>query len=218
MRVLAVEDDQNVLAQISDELTRAGYIVETATDGEDAWCKGETEPYAAIILDLGLPKLDGLSVLRRWRAAGVATPVLMVTARASWMERVEGIDAGADDYLPKPFYGEELVARLSAVLRRTAGHAAPILTAGRVSIDTRRMTVTCDDANIALTPLEYRVLRYLVLNRSRVIPPGELFDHVYASESAAGSNALEVLINRLRKKLGSDIIETRRGYGYVMSG
>jgi two-component system, OmpR family, response regulator len=218
MRVLAVEDDQSVLAQISDELTRAGYIVETATDGEDAWCKGETEPYAAIILDLGLPKLDGLSVLRRWRAAGVATPVLMVTARASWMERVEGIDAGADDYLPKPFYGEELIARLSAVLRRTAGHAAPILTAGRISIDARRMSVTSDGANVALTPLEYRVLRYLVLNRNRVIPPGELFDHVYASESAAGSNALEVLINRLRKKLGSDIIETRRGYGYVMSG
>ncbi len=216
MRILAVEDDASVLSQISDELSRAGYLVETASDGEDAWCRGETESFAAIILDLGLPKLDGLTVLRRWRAAGISTPVLMVTARASWMERVEGIDAGADDYLPKPFYGEELLARLSAVLRRTAGHSAPVLTAGAISIDTRRMTVTSDGKRIDLTPLEFRLLRYLIVNSGRVIPAGELFDHIYASESNAGSNALEVLVNRVRKKLGNPVIETKRGYGYIV--
>ncbi len=216
MRILAVEDDVSVLSQISDELTRAGYVVETSSDGEEAWCRGETEGYAAIILDLGLPRLDGLSILKRWRAAGVTTPVLMVTARASWLERVEGIDAGADDYLPKPFYGEELVARLAAVLRRAAGHSAALLTAGPITLDTRRMSVTCDGRHVTLTPLEFRLIRFLIHNKGRVVPQAELFDQIYSSEANAGSNALEVLVNRLRKKLGTDAIGTKRGYGYFL--
>jgi two-component system, OmpR family, response regulator len=216
MRILAVEDDVSVLTQISDELVRAGYLVDTASDGEDAWCRGETENYAAIILDLGLPRMDGLSILRRWRASGVTTPVLMVTARASWMERVEGIDAGADDYLPKPFYGEELVARLAAVLRRAAGHAGAIITAGAITLDTRRMTATCHDKHVTLTPLEFRLLRYLVHNKDRVVPQAELFEHIYANEAQAGSNALEVLVNRMRKKLGPGTVNTKRGYGYFL--
>ena len=216
MRILVIEDEAEVLAQIADELRRAGYIADMASDGEDGWFRGETENYAAVILDLGLPRLDGLSIVRRWRAAGVVTPVLMVTARAAWMERVEGIDAGADDYLPKPFYGEELLARLAAVLRRTAGHAAPLLRAGNVSIDTRRMTVSLDGRSISLTPLEFRLLRYLMHNSGRVVAPAELFEHLYASEQDAGSNALEVLVNRTRKKLGNAVIGTRRGFGYIV--
>ncbi len=216
MRILVIEDEAEVLAQIGDELTRAGYIVDMAADGEDGWFKGETENYAAIILDLGLPRLDGLSIVRRWRVAGVVTPVLMVTARAVWMERVEGIDAGADDYLPKPFYGEELLARLAAVLRRSAGFAAPVLRAGKVSIDTRRMTVSLENRSISLTPLEFRLLRYLMHNSGRVVAPAELFEHLYASEQDAGSNALEVLVNRTRKKLGNAVIGTRRGFGYIL--
>jgi DNA-binding response OmpR family regulator len=191
-------------------------VVDTSSDGEDGWFKGETENYAAIILDLGLPRLDGLSIVRRWRSAGVATPVLMVTARAAWMERVEGIDSGADDYLPKPFYGEELLARLAAVLRRSAGFAAPLLKVGDISIDTRRMTVSMNDRNISLTPLEFRLLRYLMHNNGRVVAPAELFEHLYASEAEAGSNALEVLVNRTRKKLGNAVIATRRGFGYIV--
>ena len=216
MRILVIEDEAEVLAQIAGELTRAGYIVDRASDGEDGWFRGETDHYAAIILDLGLPRLDGLSIVRRWRVAGVVTPVLMVTARAAWMERVEGIDAGADDYLPKPFYGEELLARLSAVLRRSAGFAAPLLKAGNVSIDTRRMTVTLEGRNISLTPLEFRLLRYLMHNSGRVVAPAELFEHLYASEQDAGSNALEVLVNRTRKKIGNAVIGTRRGFGYIV--
>ena len=216
MRILVVEDETEVLTQIGDELTRAGYLVDMACDGEVGWCKGETESYAAIILDLGLPKLDGLSIVRRWRAAGVTTPVLMVTARAAWMERVEGIDAGADDYLPKPFYGEELLARLAAVLRRSAGYAAPLLKAGNITVDTRRMTVSLDGRSISLTPLEFRLLRYLMHNSGRVVAPAELFEHLYASEQEAGSNALEVLVNRTRKKLGNAVIGTRRGFGYIV--
>ena len=216
MRILVIEDEADVLVQIGEELTRAGYIVDMASDGEDGWFKGETESYAAIILDLGLPRLDGLSIVRRWRVAGVVTPVLMVTARAAWMERVEGIDAGADDYLPKPFYGEELLARLSAVLRRSAGYATPVLKAGNISIDTRRMTVSLDGRSISLTPLEFRLLRYLMHNSGRVVAPAELFEHLYASEQDQGSNALEVLVNRTRKKLGNAVIGTRRGFGYIL--
>lgn len=216
MRILVIEDEADVLVQIGEELTRAGYIVDMASDGEDGWFKGETESYAAIILDLGLPRLDGLSIVRRWRVAGIVTPVLMVTARAAWMERVEGIDAGADDYLPKPFYGEELLARLSAVLRRSAGYATPVLKAGNISIDTRRMTVSLDGRSICLTPLEFRLLRYLMHNSGRVVAPAELFEHLYASEQDQGSNALEVLVNRTRKKLGNAVIGTRRGFGYIL--
>jgi DNA-binding response OmpR family regulator len=216
MRILVIEDEAEVLAQIAEELTQAGYVVDVCGDGEDGWFKGETENYAAVILDLGLPRLDGLSIVRRWRAAGVKTPVLMVTARSAWMERVEGIDAGADDYLPKPFYGEELLARLAAVLRRSAGYSTPVLKAGAISVDIRRMTVSLDGRSVALTPLEFRLLRYLMHNSGRVVAPAELFEHVYESEQNAGSNALEVLVNRTRKKLGNTVIGTRRGFGYIL--
>jgi two-component system, OmpR family, response regulator len=216
MRILVVEDEPQVSDQITGELERAGYVVERAADGEDAWFKGETGSYAAIILDLGLPKLDGLTVLKRWRKEGIGTPVLMVTARAAWMERVEGIDAGADDYLPKPFHGEELIARLGAVIRRATGQAAAMVSVGSITIDTRRMTVSVDGKSIALTPLEYRLVRYLMHNTGRVVPASELFEHIYAEENSAGSNALEVLVNRTRKKLGVSAIGTRRGYGYIL--
>lgn len=216
MRILVVEDEATVSEQISEELHRAGYLVDTSHDGEEAWFKGDTEDYAAIILDLGLPKLDGLSIVRRWRASGIKTPVLMLTARAAWMERVEGINAGADDYLPKPFYPEELMARLGAVLRRSAGHPAAVMTAGKLAIDTNRMTVTSEGRMIDLTPLEFRLLRYLMHHPGRVVPAGELFDHIYTGESNTGSNALEVLVNRTRKKIGTEAISTRRGYGYIL--
>jgi two-component system, OmpR family, response regulator len=216
MRVLVVEDEPTIASNIADELGAAGYLTEIARDGEDAWFRGETEAFDAIVLDLGLPKLDGLSVVRRWRAAGITTPVLMLTARGAWMERVEGIDAGADDYLPKPFHGEELVARIGAIVRRTGGHLTPSLSVGNVSIDTRRMRVISDGQVVALTPLEFRLLRYLMHHHGRVVPQSELFDHVYESEQDAGSNALEVLIGRVRKKLGNALIQTRRGYGYMI--
>jgi two-component system, OmpR family, response regulator len=216
MRVLIVEDEAAVSEQIAGELARAGYIVDAVHDGEEAWFRGETGDYAAVVLDLGLPGLDGLSIIRRWRNAGIKTPVLMVTARGAWMERVAGIDAGADDYLPKPFHGEELVARLGAILRRANGHSDSLLTAGDVTIDTRRLTVTAAGRSISLTPLEYRLLRYLMAHGGRVVPAAELFEHVYAGENISGSNALEVLVNRTRKKIGSDIIGTRRGYGYIV--
>jgi two-component system, OmpR family, response regulator len=216
MKILLVEDEPAVREQLADELTRAGYVVDMAVDGEDAWFKGDTENYAAVILDLGLPKMDGIAVMRRWRQAGVTTPVVMLTARSTWMERVAGIDAGADDYLAKPFHAEELLARLSAVLRRAAGHAEPVLKVGRIGIDTRRMSVTIADKPIELTPLEFRLLRYLAHHCGRVVPSSELFDHIYAGETTAGSNALEVLVNRTRKKIGTEAIGTRRGYGYIL--
>jgi DNA-binding response OmpR family regulator len=216
MRVLIVEDEADVARQVDEELTRAGYIVDHAYDGEDAWFKGETESYAAIVLDVGLPSLDGLTIVKRWRDAGVMTPVLMLTARAAWMERVAGINAGADDYLPKPFHAEELLARLGAILRRSSGHAAPLMKAGRIAIDTQRMAVTTNGRTIELSPLEFRLLRYLMHNSERIVPAVELFEHVYENENSASPNALEVLVNRTRKKLGSDVITTRRGHGYTI--
>jgi two-component system, OmpR family, response regulator len=216
MRVLVVEDEPAIAASVSEELGSAGFLVDVSSDGEDAWFRGETESYDAIVLDLGLPRLDGLTVMRRWRAAGVTTPVLVLTARGAWMERVEGIDAGADDYLPKPFHAEELVARLGAIVRRSAGHVTPALSVGQVSIDTRRMKVTVNGRSVALSPLEFRLLRYLMHHAGRIVPQSELFDHVYESEQDMSGNALEVLIGRVRKKLGAELIETRRGYGYIV--
>jgi DNA-binding response OmpR family regulator len=188
-----------------------------AHDGEEGWLRAETEDYEAIVLDLGLPQLDGISVVKKLRAAGVATPILILTARGSWMERVDGIDAGADDYLPKPFHHEELLARLAAIIRRSAGHSSPVVEAGRLRLDARRAVVTLDGGPVTLTALEFRALRYLLHNRGRPVPQGELAEHVYGAEAEPDSNALEVLIGRLRKKVGSDLIETRRGYGYVVT-
>lgn len=216
MRILVVEDERDIAADITDALTAAGYVPEAVGDGEEAWFRGETEDFDGIVLDLGLPRLDGISVLKKLRAAGVRTPILVLTARGSWMERVEGIDAGADDYLPKPFHREELVARLGAIVRRAAGNTTPLLEAGRLRIDTRRMVAHLDDKPVMLTPLEFRAIRYLVHNKARVVSQGELMEHVYASEGEPDSNALEVLVGRLRRKLGAEIITTRRGYGYIV--
>jgi two-component system OmpR family response regulator len=218
MRILVVEDEAQIASDISAALATAGYVTETVSDGEEAWFRGETEAFDGIVLDLGLPKLDGLSIVKRLRAAGVSTPILILTARSAWMERVDGIDAGADDYLSKPFHVEELVARLGAVLRRSAGHPSPMIEARGLAIDTRRMSVTLNGRPIPLSPLEFRVLRYLTHHRGRVVSQCELAEHVYASEREPDSNALEVLVGRLRRKIGGDVIVTRRGYGYTVEG
>ena len=216
MRILLVEDDERIAMDVSKALRAAGYVVEHATNGEDGWFLGDTENFAAIVLDLGLPKLDGLTVLKRWRERGCETPVLVLTARGSWNERVEGIDAGADDYLPKPFQLEELLARLRSIIRRSGGHASSVLKAGRVSLDERAMTIKIDDVAIDLSTLEYRLVAYLMHRRGQVVPQSELVDHVYGSDHQT-SNTVEVLVARVRKKMGGGFIETRRGFGYLIA-
>ncbi|GLR95436.1 two-component system OmpR family response regulator [Bradyrhizobium liaoningense] len=197
-------------------LRAAGYVVETVRNGEEAWFRGDTEDYGAIVLDLGLPGMDGLAVLKRWRANGRSMPVLILTARGSWAERVDGIDAGADDYLPKPFRMEELLARLRSIVRRSAGHASPRIVAGDVELDERQMKVTLRGVPVALSPLEYRLIAFLLRHRGRVVSQQELEENVYGHGEDHESNALEVLVGRVRKKLGADLIETRRGFGYLV--
>ena len=216
MRVLVVEDEKSIAAEIAATLDSAGYVADDVRDGEEAWFRAETEDYDAIVLDLGLPRLDGMSVLKKLRTAEILTPILILTARGSWMERVEGIDAGADDYLPKPFHHEELLARLGAIIRRSAGQASPIVESGSLRVDTRRATVTRDGKPVSLSSLEYRALRYLLHNKGRPVSQGDLAEHVYGAEAEPDSNALEVLIGRLRKKVGPELIATRRGYGYLI--
>jgi two-component system, OmpR family, response regulator len=218
VRVLIVEDEPRIAADIRQGLERAGYVADVVADGEAAWFRAETETYDAMVLDLGLPRLDGLGVLRRLRAAEVALPVLILTARDGWRERVEGIDAGADDYLAKPFRMEELVARLRAILRRTAGHAAPVLRAGAVELDTRTRAVSVDGRPAELTALEYRLLAFLLHRPGQVVPAGELLDHLHGVGTEREANALEALVTRLRRKLGPGVIETRRGQGYRIAG
>lgn len=216
MRVLVVEDEVRIAADVQQALTAAGYVVELSADGEDAWFRGDTEDYALIVLDLGLPRLDGLTALKRWRAAGRKTPVLVLTARGAWRERVEGIDAGADDYLVKPFQLEELVARARALIRRSVGLASSEVSAGRILVDTRQMRVLVDHQQVSLSALEYRLVAYLVHHAGRVVPAGELMEQLYGADDGRDANALEALIVRLRRKLGADAIETRRGLGYLM--
>lgn len=216
MRILVVEDEPAIAASISAALDASGYQTRTARDGEEAWFLGDTEDFDLVVLDLGLPKMDGLAVLKRWRGAGRQMPVLILTARGAWPERVEGIDAGADDYLAKPFQIEELTARVRALIRRAAGHASPILAAGPVSIDTRQMRVMIDGANVSVSPLEYRLVAYLLHHKGRVVSPGELIEHLYGDNDARDANALEAVVTRLRKKLGADVVQTRRGFGYVI--
>ena len=216
MRVLVVEDEPRIAADISAALKAAGYVPEVATDGEDAWFRGDTQDYDLIVLDLGLPRLDGLAVLKRWRTEGRNTPILVLTARGAWSERVEGIDAGADDYLPKPFRMEELIARVRALIRRSAGHGAAVIEAGPLSLDTRQMRLTVDGVPVALSPLEYRLVAYLLHHKGRVVPPSELIEHLYGDDDARDANALEAIITRLRRKLGPGAIETRRGFGYCI--
>ncbi|MCJ2121827.1 response regulator transcription factor [Methylobacterium sp. J-077] len=214
MRVLVVEDEPRIAADVKHGLEQAGYVADVVADGEAAWFRAETEPYDAMVLDLGLPRLDGLGVLRRLRTAEVVLPVLILTARDGWRERVEGIDAGADDYLVKPFRMEELVARLRAILRRTAGHASPVLRAGDVELDTRTRAVSVAGRPTELTALEYRLLAFLLHRQGQVVPAGEVLDHLHGVGTEREANALEALLTRLRRKLGPGVIETRRGQGY----
>jgi two-component system, OmpR family, response regulator len=216
MRILVVEDDARIARDIVTTLEAAGYAVETAGDGEDAWFRGDTEEYDLVVLDLGLPKMDGLAVLKRWRSAGRSMPVLVLTARGAWAERVEGIDAGADDYLPKPFQMEELLARIRALIRRAAGLGTAIIEAGALSLDTRQMRVTLHGVPVTLSPLEYRLLAYLMHHKGRVVPAPELLEHLYGDDDAHEANALEAVMARLRRKLGPAAIETRRGFGYAI--
>ena len=218
MRTLVVEDDPRIARDLAEALTGAGFLAEIAADGEDAWFRGDVEDFDLVVLDLGLPTLDGLTVLRRWRAAGRGFPVLVLTARGAWTERVEGIEAGADDYLPKPFHMAELVARARALVRRAGGQASAVLRAGRLSLDTNRMTAAVDGAAVAVTPLEYRLLAYLALQGGRTVPPPELLEHLYGDDDAREANALEAVVARLRRKLGPGVLGTRRGFGYLLEG
>lgn len=219
MRLLVVEDEDRIADDLAVALRAAGYITDRSRDGEDAWFKGETENYDAIILDLGLPKLDGMTVLRRWRDAGITTPVVALTARDSWRDKVDGIDAGADDYLAKPFQMEELLARLRAVIRRASGaSAAAILKVGGVELDVRQMDARVGGRPVGLTQLEFRCLSYLMHHQGSVVSQGDLLEHVYGQDFPHESNTVEVLVGRLRKKLGVGFIRTRRGLGYIVGG
>ena len=216
MKVLVAEDEPRIGADLSATLKASGMAVDLVTDGEAAWFMGDTESYDAVVLDIGLPKLDGLTVLKRWRAAGVRVPVLILTARGVWTERVEGINAGADDYLPKPFEMEELLARLRALIRRSSGQASPLLQSGALTLDTRQMRITLRGVPVALSPLEYRLLAFLMHHAGTTVAPTELAEHLYDFGNDRDPNAIEVIVARLRRKLGSDVIETRRGFGYLM--
>ena len=214
MRLLLIEDEPDIGRQLKSALTDAGYVVDLARDGEEGQFLGETEPYDAVVLDLGLPKVDGVSVLERWRRAGLATPVLILTARGAWSDKVAGFDAGADDYLTKPFHTEELLARLRALLRRAAGHAQPQLSCGDLRLDPKAARASVNGEPLRLTSLEYRLLHYMIMHNDRVISRTELVEHLYDQDFDRDSNTIEVFIGRLRKKVGADRIETVRGLGY----
>jgi two-component system, OmpR family, response regulator len=218
MRILVVEDEAVLSQQLAAALAGAGYAVDCAGDGERAEFLGQTEKYDAVVLDLGLPKVDGLSVLRRWREAGQAMPVLVLTARDSWHEKVQGIDGGADDYVAKPFQMEEVLARLRALIRRSSGQLSPELRVGAVALDARMSRVTLEGTPVKLTSHEFRVLSYLMHHRGRVVSQTELTEHIYAQDSDRDSNTVEVFIARLRRKLGATFIETVRGLGYRIEG
>lgn len=214
MRILLVEDDPDLRAQLGQALGAAGYAIDLAGNGEDGLFLGETEPYDAVVLDLGLPKLDGVSVLKAWRDQGRTMPVLILTARDRWSDKVEGFDAGADDYLAKPFHTEELLARLRALLRRAAGHATAAIECGDLRVDTRSARASIGGEPIKLTSHEYKVLAYLMHHRGRVVARSELVEHIYDQDFDRDSNTIEVFIGRLRKKIGQDRILTERGLGY----
>ncbi|MBN9450600.1 MAG: response regulator transcription factor [Bosea sp.] len=215
MRLLVVEDDKDLNRQIVTALENAGYAVDKAFDGEEGLYLGESEPYDAVILDLGLPKVDGVAVLQGWRRAGKTMPVLILTARDRWSDKVSGFDAGADDYVVKPFHIEELLARVRALLRRAAGHATSELVCGPVRLDTRASRVVVDGNPVKLTSHEYRLLSYLMHHQGRVVSRTELVEHLYDQDFDRDSNTIEVFVGRLRKKLGVEVIETVRGLGYI---
>ncbi len=216
MRILIVEDEALIAESIKTALQDAGYVPEVVNNGDTAWFQGGTEAYAAAILDIGLPQLDGLSVLRNWRQEQVNMPVILLSAKGSWSERVDGIDAGADDYLVKPFHMEELIARLRALLRRVSNERKPVLEARGLILDARQMKVSVNGTLLKVTPLEFKLLNFLLHNQGRVVSQEELATNIYHQDQEPGSNAVEVLVGRLRRKLKADIIETRRGFGYVI--
>jgi two-component system OmpR family response regulator len=216
MRVLVVEDEALLARQLTAALRRAGYAVDHAADGERADLLGHDERYDAVVLDLGLPKVDGLTLLRRWREAGQAMPVLVLTARGSWHEKVQGIDGGADDYMAKPFRMEELLARLRALIRRSSGLSNPELRCGPLALDPRSGKVTLDGTEVKLTGHEFRVLSYLMHHCQRIVSQSELTEHIYSQDFDRDSNTVEVFIARLRRKLGPAFIETVRSLGYRM--
>jgi two-component system OmpR family response regulator len=217
MRILVVEDDPDLNRQLVTALTDAGYVVDSAKDGEEGHYLGETEPYDAVILDLGLPVLDGVSVLEKWRRNEKKMPVLILTARDRWSDKVQGFDAGADDYVAKPFHMEEVLARVRALLRRSAGHATSEIACGPLLLDTKSARVTVDGNAIKLTSLEFRLLAYLMHHKGKVVSRTELVEHLYDQDFDRDSNTIEVFVGRLRKKLGVDVLRTIRGMGYCVS-
>jgi two-component system OmpR family response regulator len=217
MRILVVEDDPDINRQLVAALQDQGYVVDAAKDGEEGHHLGDTEPYDAVVLDLGLPVIDGVSVLEKWRRAGKKMPVLILTARDRWSDKVAGFDAGADDYVAKPFHMEELLARVRALLRRSAGHATSEISCGPVMLDTKSARVTVDGSAVKLTSLEFRLLSYLMHHKGKVVSRTELVDHLYDQDFDRDSNTIEVFVGRLRKKLGVDVLHTIRGMGYCVS-
>ncbi|HUF44769.1 MAG TPA: response regulator transcription factor [Aestuariivirgaceae bacterium] len=217
MRLLVVEDDPDLNRQLTTALTDAGYVVDTVADGEEGHFLGDTEPYDAVILDLGLPVMDGVTVLEKWRRSGRMMPVLILTARDRWSDKVAGFDAGADDYVSKPFHMEEVLARVRALLRRSAGHATSDISCGPLTLDTKSARVTVDGKAVKLTSLEFRLLAYLMHHKGRVVSRTELVEHLYDQDFDRDSNTIEVFVGRLRKKLEVDVLKTIRGLGYCLS-
>ncbi|MBI1981348.1 MAG: response regulator transcription factor [Methylocystis sp.] len=215
MRLLVVEDDKDLNRQIVRALEQSGYAVDRAFDGEEGCYLGETEPYDAVVLDIGLPKKDGVTILEEWRAAGRDMPVLILTARDRWSDKVQGFDAGADDYVAKPFHMEEVLARIRALLRRATGHATNEIVCGAVRLDTKAGRVVVDGAPVKLTSHEYRLLAYLMHHGGRVVSRSEIIEHLYDQDFDRDSNTIEVFVGRLRRKLGVDLIQTVRGLGYM---
>jgi two-component system OmpR family response regulator len=218
VRALVVEDECDVADDLARALQSAGFVVDVAADGDAAWFKGDTEDYDVAILDLGLPRIDGLSVLRRWRDANRLFPVIVVSARNDWTEKVAGIEAGADDYLGKPFEIVELIARVRGLIRRAAGRASPAIRAGKLVLDTHRMSATYAGRPVRLSQLEFRFLHYVAHQGGRAVPAGELAEHLYGTAETGDTNAIEALVVRLRRKLAPEVIETRRGFGYLLAG
>jgi len=217
MRLLVVEDDPDLRRQLTSALEDAGYAVDAAKDGEEGHFLGDTEPYDAVVLDLGLPIIDGVSVLEKWRRAGRKMPVLILTARDRWSDKVAGFDAGADDYVAKPFHMEEVLARVRALLRRAAGHATSEITVGPVALDTKGAKVSVNGMPVKLTSLEFRLLSYLMHHKGKVVSRTELVEHLYDQDFDRDSNTVEVFVGRLRKKLGVDVLHTIRGMGYTVT-
>jgi two-component system OmpR family response regulator len=217
VKILIVEDNEKVAENLGHTLRDNGFLCEFSNDGEDGWFKGSTETYAAIVLDLGLPKIDGMTVLRRWRSEGVKTPIMVLSARGTWSERVEGIDAGADDYLPKPFEMAELLSRVRALVRRNMGQASPAISCGPLHLDSNGGLVTLNGVKLSLTPLEFRLVHHLAMNAGRIVSQAELAEALYAHDHDKDANAVEAAVSRVRRKLGGKLLQNKRGFGYYLA-